>query len=302
LPSRTITGNAAENVAALWTDVEVFIYDGLDAEWTMRTLAGGSRNGAVGDYLAMIRTDQTLYVYDVKVHDWVEVSIPGSTTGGEAKEQFCVAWGTERAYGYLAGSGAWDALILLGAYVQNNVGDRLDILTGSQGYVFGYSKERGEWETYGVDYIRTGTAVSKDLGMIWGTTEVTIFDPVQFDSDGDGMADWWEDKYGFEKFNPLDAFEDADGDGKRNYSEFLADTDPKDSNSLLRMEDVVLSADLLIRWQSVAGVRYRIEVSENMTDWRTVSGEITALENLTEWRDSTIADIPMRFYRAVVIP
>ncbi len=47
------------------------------------------------------------------------------------------------------------------------------------------------------------------------------------DSDHDGMPDAWEDAYGFNKFNPADATQDADGDGLNNREEFLAGTNPR---------------------------------------------------------------------------
>ncbi len=47
------------------------------------------------------------------------------------------------------------------------------------------------------------------------------------DSDKDGMPDWWEDLYGFNKFSAADATQDADGDGLNNRDEFLAGTNPR---------------------------------------------------------------------------
>jgi len=51
------------------------------------------------------------------------------------------------------------------------------------------------------------------------------------DTDGDGMNDWWEDKYGLNKDDPSDADEDLDGDGYTNLQEFNLQSDPTDANS-----------------------------------------------------------------------
>lgn len=51
------------------------------------------------------------------------------------------------------------------------------------------------------------------------------------DSDGDGMPDVWEAKYGLNPQNANDADEDADADGFTNLEEFLAKTDPTDPKS-----------------------------------------------------------------------
>jgi hypothetical protein len=46
------------------------------------------------------------------------------------------------------------------------------------------------------------------------------------DSDGDGMPDWWEKKYGLDPNDPSDASKDKDGDGYTNLEEYLNGTDP----------------------------------------------------------------------------
>ena len=53
----------------------------------------------------------------------------------------------------------------------------------------------------------------------WITTDIN-------DTDNDGMADWWEEKYGFNRFDPNDAENDTDGDGYTNIEEYAAGTSP----------------------------------------------------------------------------
>ena len=51
---------------------------------------------------------------------------------------------------------------------------------------------------------------------------------VVLDTDGDGMPDEWEKRFGLNPDSPLDASRDADDDGFTNLEEFKAGTDPKD--------------------------------------------------------------------------
>ncbi len=52
------------------------------------------------------------------------------------------------------------------------------------------------------------------------------------DADGDGMPDAFEIANGFERLNPADASQDADGDGFTNLEEFKGRSDPNDPNSV----------------------------------------------------------------------
>jgi hypothetical protein len=51
-----------------------------------------------------------------------------------------------------------------------------------------------------------------------------------YDSDGDGLPDWWELIYGLDPFNSSDAIGDADGDGISNWQEYQDGTNPNIAN------------------------------------------------------------------------
>jgi hypothetical protein len=53
--------------------------------------------------------------------------------------------------------------------------------------------------------------------------------PRGFDEDGDGMPDAWEQKHGLDPDDPGDAQLDPDEDGFRSVEEYVAGTDPKDT-------------------------------------------------------------------------
>lgn len=61
---------------------------------------------------------------------------------------------------------------------------------------------------------------------------------LETDTDGDGMPDVWENKYGLNPKDPTDANLDKDNDGFTNLQEFLAGTDPTDPNSNPRFQDI----------------------------------------------------------------
>ena len=66
------------------------------------------------------------------------------------------------------------------------------------------------------------------------------------DTDGDGMPDKWEDRYGFDPYDPTDADEDADGDGYTNLEEYENNTDPSDPSSYEGIIDRILDNGLYL--------------------------------------------------------
>jgi hypothetical protein len=58
------------------------------------------------------------------------------------------------------------------------------------------------------------------------------------DTDADGMPDEWEITYGFDPSSSAGADTDADGDGMTNAREYMAGTDPRDPQSVMRLDRV----------------------------------------------------------------
>ncbi len=71
------------------------------------------------------------------------------------------------------------------------------------------------------------------------------YDPTK-DTDGDGMPDKWEDKFGLDPNDPSDAYEDLDGDKHSNLEEYLDGTDPTDPTDPLPKKKRILQIILLI--------------------------------------------------------
>jgi hypothetical protein len=104
-----------------------------------------------------------------------------------------------------------------------------------------------------------------------GSTALRLTNLVIVDSDGDGLPDWWEDKFGLNKNNPADASLDSDGDGVSNVNEFLAGTLPNNANSFFHVTAVnPEGGNLRITWTTVGGKSYRVQ-----TNAPAASGSLT---------------------------
>ena len=98
------------------------------------------------------------------------------------------------------------------------------------------------------------------------------------DTDGDGLADSWEQRH----FGSLDGAyggsgDDPDGDGLTNLQEFRAGTDPRDGVSSVRIAATrFLGGQMEITFPSVAGKTYRIERTDSLTNpfWTVVAENI----------------------------
>lgn len=95
------------------------------------------------------------------------------------------------------------------------------------------------------------------------------------DDDSDGMPDTWENANGLNPRNSADAQQDADGDGLSNYEEYVADTDPQSSASLLKVTHALAAPQgITIQWRGQTSVLYRVQARDDLLtgDWSLLWG------------------------------
>lgn len=91
------------------------------------------------------------------------------------------------------------------------------------------------------------------------------------DTDGDGLADWWEQQLvealpgdELNSIQDVSASADFDGDGTSNRDEYLAGTSPVDENSQFVVHSPAATGGFVVRWNSVVGRTYTLHESTNL--------------------------------------
>jgi hypothetical protein len=158
-----------------------------------------------------------------------------------------------------------------------------------------------------------GSATISCTSTSWTGKDVTATemdnDP---DSDGDGLPDDWE----MDKFGDLDenGTGDYDGDGRSNYKEWVAGTDPTDPLSFFSIPAVTKENNgtvIVFQWSSISGKLYRVQFSDDIFSgsmiWHTAEENIPASGTGTNvWYDDGSMtgippnEIPRRYYRVEV--
>ena len=172
--------------------------------------------------------------------------------------------------------------------ITNLSGAWMTILTNSTGFTVTTFGEDQAGEVYLSRYETAGS----------------IYRVVWKDSDGDGMADDWEQQY-FGSTTGATASVDSDGDGFTNLQEFLANTDPTNAVSALRIISATPSnGDFVVSFTSTTNKLYRVERTDDLTAgmWTTITNNVTGTGGAIQITDVGAAGVTNRFYRSRLLP
>ncbi len=101
-----------------------------------------------------------------------------------------------------------------------SVVEEMSFYNGNE-YVYNYIYEvPGKYWYYIEAEDESGNKIRSNEEIFWITNDLN-------DTDGDGLSDMWEDKHGFNRYDPNDAEEDIDSDGYTNLEEFNMGTNPR---------------------------------------------------------------------------
>ncbi len=109
---------------------------------------------------------------------------------------------------------------------------------------------------------------------------------------------------GFPQLTNNLASADPDGDGLTNEQEFAAQTDPGNATSVLKILNFsrnTAGTQATITWQSVNGVSYQLQKSENVSTWSDIGAVISATNTTTSLTFST-STASRQFFRIRTTP
>jgi hypothetical protein len=135
-----------------------------------------------------------------------------------------------------------------------------------------------------------------------GKVSAKAYLTVLVDTDGDRAPDAWENSNGFSSTNPLDAGEDADGDGASNLAEFGAGTNPNDPLSYLQIETIAVTGNTSVQFLALSNKNYTVQFSDGPGGVWSNLAHVLLATNPPPVRMVTVIDsnaVPQRYYRLV---
>lgn len=159
---------------------------------------------------------------------------------------------------------------------------------------------RMSWVGVSSDY-KTIVGLSRGNGMPPAGSTQTDMSGLAWDLDGDKIPNSWELQH-FSNSTGCDASADSDGDGMDNLSEYICDTDPRDSTSVFNAVcKPSATGGPVIEWNASEGRVYNVFESHNLAlpnSFSSVPGDIV-FPNNSYTPDVGVANSPA-FYKVTV--
>ncbi len=211
----------------------------------------------VGSETSDVRTDMPATYWN----SWAgfPVGQEGWFWGAEKQAAIGVLSQYEDYKGYLDEIRFWDRALTTNELAQS----RLIPLTGTElGLLDRIGFDEGDG-TIATGRLASGTSIDfiNLPGGFWETENAP------FDFDGDALPDWWEEVHYGGATNAIPD-QDTDGDGADAIHEFTSRSSPTNQNERLTIRVISPpdpSDEVEVRWQSIGGRRYRVEIRNDST-------------------------------------
>jgi hypothetical protein len=116
-----------------------------------------------------------------------------------------------------------------------------------------------------------------------------------------GTPPTWLAEHGFSGDLAAAELSDPDQDGLLTWQEYQAGTDPRDGTSCLWIRAAGVTSPFRLSFPSVAGKRYRVEATSDLTNWQVVQAGLLGTGGTVQVMDSRpLGGVPQVYYRLTV--
>jgi hypothetical protein len=149
-------------------------------------------------------------------------------------------------------------------------------------------------------YVAQGPDLDGNPRIAGATVDIGAY---EFQTPSSVISYAWLQRYGLLADGSAD-FADPDGDGMSNWQEWRCGTDPTNALSALRLlAPTITLTNIIITWQSAAGVNYFLERSTNLAPpvvFTPVATDIPGQSGTTTYQDTNAPGAGPFFYRVGV--